>query len=98
MSTMSEHDYKLNFSQLEYLMGSIIKIFKKAIDVSLARRETSLELKFNLKFKESFDRDFVRKYEETKSVIDFISECTKRNIKLTMKLKGIDTLILKANW
>jgi hypothetical protein len=98
MDNMNEHDYKLNFSQLEYLMGSIVKIFKKSMDISLARGESSLELKFNLEFKESFEPSFVKKYEEVKPIVDFVSECNKRKIKLTMKLKGLDKLIMKASW
>lgn len=95
---LGEQAAKRNMAQLETLMENIIRIFKVNMENASKKNIRTLELKFNVESKESFDPDYVKNYEQTTVIKNFVKECNRNDIKLKMKLKGKEALIIKASW
>lgn len=98
LKRLREQAEKRNLQQLERSMDNIIRIFKTSMRNAINKNLRSLELKFNLEYQESFDPNYFKRYESTKAMQDFTKECNRNNVKLNIKLKGMEALIIKASW
>ena len=98
VKSLYEKREKRNMEQLETVMDSIIKYYKKSMKTASLRNQNSLELNINLAFKESFEPQYIEKFADTKAYEQFMEECDKNDIKLSMKLKGDTMIVIKSKW
>jgi hypothetical protein len=89
---------KRNMEQLETVMESIIKYYKKSMKTASLRNQNSLELNINLEFKESFESQYIEQFASTKAYEQLMEECEVNDIKLSMKLKGNTMIVIKSKW